>query len=101
MVTPADAQRLREDSKKIREQRFDEVQIVADSKAPFKPKVKTEAKAEIASFAPPFNPFLSSSTIKKPSAATKVTGVKKTLPDPTPALNQSMEDLKPAPGGWG
>ena len=100
MVTPADAQRLREDSKKLREQRYDEVQIVADSKAPLKPKVKTEAKAEVASFALPFHPSLSSSTIKKPSAASKVTGVKKALTDPTSTLNQSMEGLKPAPGEW-
>ena len=101
MVTPADAQRLREDSKKIREQRLDEVQVVADSKAPPSSRVKTEVKSEVASFASPFNPLLSSSTIKKPSAVIKVTGLKKTSPDPTPALNQSIENLNPAPGRWG
>ena len=73
---------------------------MADSKVPLKPKVKTEAKEEVASLVHPFHPPLCSSTIKKPSAASKVTGVKNALPDPTSTLNQSMEGLKPAPGEW-
>ena len=103
-VSPEDAQRLREDSLRLKEQRHEEVQIVSDSKVPLKPKVKTEATEEVASIVHPFNPSLYSSTIKKPSAAGKVTGaalknaLKNVLPDPSSALNQSMEGLKPAPG---
>ena len=97
---------MREDSLRLKEQRHEEVQIVSDSKVPLKPMVKTEAKEEVASIVHPFNPSLYSSTIKKPSAANKVTGaalknaLKNALPDPSSTLNQSMEGLKPAPGEW-
>ena len=102
-VSPEDAQRLREDSLRLKEQRHEEVQIVSDSKVPLKPMVKTEATEEVDSILHPFNPTLYSSTIKKPPAAGKVTGaalknaLKKVLPGSS-ALNQSMEGLKPAPG---
>ena len=102
-VSPEDAQRLREDSLRLKEERREEVQIVSDSKVPLKPMVKTEATEEVDSILHPFNPTLHSSTIKKPSAAGKVTGaalknaLKKVLPGSS-VFNQSMEGLKPAPG---
>ena len=102
-VSPEDAQRLREDSLRLKEERREEVQIVSDSKVPLKPKVKTEASEEDDSILSGFNPTLYSSTIKKPPAAGKVTGaalknaLKKVLPGSS-VLNQSMEGLKPAPG---
>ena len=102
-VSPEDAQRLREDSLRLKEERREEVQIVSDSKVPLKPMVKTEATEEVDSILHPFNPTLYSSTIKKPPAAGKVTGaalknaLKKVLPGSS-ALNQSMEGFTPAPG---
>ena len=42
-VSSEDAQRLREDSLRLKEERREEVQIVSDSKVTLKPMVKTEA----------------------------------------------------------
>ena len=102
-ISPEDAQRLREDSLRLKEERREEVQIVSDSKVPLKPMVKTEATEEVDSILYPFNPTFYSSTIKKPPAAGKVTGaalegaLKKILPVSS-VPNQSAEGLKPAPG---
>ena len=102
-VSKEDAQRLREDSLRLKEERREEVQIVSDAKVTLRPKVKTEASEEDDSIVAGFNPSFHSSIIKKPPATGKVTGaalkdaLKKVLPGSS-VLNQSMEGLKPAPG---
>ena len=54
-VSPEDAQRLREDSLRLKEERREEVQIVSDAKVTLKPLVKTEASEEDDSILTGFN----------------------------------------------
>ena len=102
-VSKEDAQRLREDSLRLKEERREEVQIVSDAQVTLRPKVKTEASEEDDSIVAGFNPSFHSSIIKEPPVAGKITGaalknaLKKVLPGSS-VLNQSMEGLKPAPG---
>ena len=103
VVSKEDAQRLREDSLRLKEERREEVQIVSDTKVTLRPKVKTEASEEDDSIVAGFNPSFYSSIIKEPPGTGKITGaalkhaLKKVLPGSS-VLNQSMEGLKPAPG---
>ena len=105
VVSKEDAQRLREDSLRLKEERREEVQIVSDAQVTLRPKVKTEASEEDDSIVAGFNPSFHSSIIKEPPVSGKVTGaalknaLKKVLPGSS-VPNQSMEGLKPAPGDW-
>ena len=102
-VSKEDAQRLREDSLRLKEERREEVQIVSDAQVTVRPKVKTETSEKDDSIVAGFNPSFHSSVIKEPPATGKISSaalknaLKKVLPGSS-VLTQSAEGLKPAPG---
>ena len=102
-VSSEDAQRLREDSLRLKEERREEVQIVSDAQVTLRPKVKTETSEEDDSIVAGFNPSFHSSVIKEPPATGKISSaglrnaLKKVLPGSS-VLTQSAEGPKPAPG---
>merc|ERR1711963_244313 len=67
-VSKEDAQRLREDSLRLMEERREEVQIVSDTQVTVRPKVKTETSEKDDSIMAGFNPSFHSSVIKEPPA---------------------------------
>ena len=102
-ISKEDAQRLREDSLRLKEERREEVQIVSDTQVTVRPKVKTEASEKDDSIMAGFNPSFHSIDIKEPpatgmiSSAALKNALKKVLPGSS-VLTQPAEGPKPTPG---
>ena len=102
-ISKEDAQRLREDGLRLKEERREEVQIVSDAQVTVRPKVKTETSERDESIVAGFNPLFNSSVIKEPPASGKISSaglrnaLKKVLPGSS-VPTQPAEGPKPSPG---
>ena len=102
-ISKEDAQRLREDGLRLKEERREEVQIVSDAQVTVRPKVKTETSERDESIVAGFNPLFNSSVIKEPPTSGKISSaglrnaLKKVLPGSS-VPSQPAEGPTPSPG---
>ena len=102
-ISKEDAQRLREDGLRLKEERREEVQIVSDAQVTVRPKVKTETSDRDESIVAGFNPLFNSSVIKESPTSGKIssTGLRDALKKVLPGSSvptQPAEGCTPSPG---